>query len=245
MFSILNPKVVYSDISPDIKEHDIDVVSDLWNMDGREVYRGSRDPQYTHANVYWLYDEDFDRVGLAEHDLKNQANMRLLWFEESEFGTLLQESGWKVTDESLWSILPESVYNRFISEGWLKNPMTFLEQCLDGPFRVVTPAMLISMPRYYHCKVCGKKSFSRIHESQNETFPLDFPQKEKVVFIDDDFTIHMPPLETCVWLKLQPLVVDFSQELVVEQEQQESLPPLELPPLEEPVLPEPEREEQE
>ena len=57
MYSILAPEFVYTDISPDITETDIDVVSDLWVMDGREVYRGGRDPRYTHANVYWLYDQ--------------------------------------------------------------------------------------------------------------------------------------------------------------------------------------------
>ena len=71
MNSILDPNVVYEDISADVTEHDIDVVSDLWNMDGRDVYRGSRDPRYTHANVYWLYSEELTRVGLIEHSLTN------------------------------------------------------------------------------------------------------------------------------------------------------------------------------
>ena len=53
MFSAIDRKVVYP-VSTDITEHDIDVVSDLWTMDGREVYRGRRDPTYTHANVYGL-----------------------------------------------------------------------------------------------------------------------------------------------------------------------------------------------
>ena len=39
MQSILDPKVIYTDLSRDIVEHDVDVVSDLWNMDGRDVYR--------------------------------------------------------------------------------------------------------------------------------------------------------------------------------------------------------------
>jgi hypothetical protein len=241
MFSILDPTIVYADISPDIKEHDIDVVSDLWNMDGREVYRGSRDPQYTHANVYWLYDEDFDRIGLAEHDLQNHANMRFLWFEESEFGTLLQESKWKATDESLWSILPDPVYSRFVSEGWLRSPMTFLEECLDGPFRVVTPSMLIRMPSYYSCDVCGKKSFKKFHDSQTETVPLDFVSKEKVVFIDDDFMIHMPPLDTCVWVKLRLHDDDSLPEQ--EPEQEPELPHLESPPEPLPLVETPEQQE--
>ncbi len=97
MYSILNPNVVYQDTSPDVTEHDIDVVSDLWDIDGREVYRGARDPRYTHANVYWLYNEDLERVGCAEHNKKDQADFRVLWFRESEFGTLLQED-WTIGD---------------------------------------------------------------------------------------------------------------------------------------------------
>jgi len=73
MYSILKPDFVYDDVSGDITETDIDVVSDLWTMDGRNVYRGSRDPRYTHANVYWLYDEDLQRVGCSEHDIQDHA----------------------------------------------------------------------------------------------------------------------------------------------------------------------------
>ena len=60
MYSILDSKILYP-ITDEIADHDENVVSDLWNMDGHEVYRGSKDPQYTHANVYWLYDEGFQR----------------------------------------------------------------------------------------------------------------------------------------------------------------------------------------
>jgi hypothetical protein len=80
MFSRLKPEVLYDDVNPDITENDIDVVSDLWEMDGRDVYRGSRDPRYTHANVYWLYDTDLRRVGCSEHNTEDHGDFRLLWF---------------------------------------------------------------------------------------------------------------------------------------------------------------------
>ena len=95
MESDLVPGVFYTDTGRDITEHDLDIVSDLWTIDGHEVYRGSRDPQYTHANVYWLYSEDLDRVGLSEHSLTDQADFRVLWFRDTEFGTYLQEDGWE------------------------------------------------------------------------------------------------------------------------------------------------------
>ena len=37
MESKLDPAVVYENTDRGITEHDIDVVSDLWTMDGREV----------------------------------------------------------------------------------------------------------------------------------------------------------------------------------------------------------------
>jgi len=73
MQSVLDPSVIYTNISRDIVEQDIDVVSDLWTMDDRDVYRGTRDETFTHANVYWLYDEDFSRVGLVEHSLSDHS----------------------------------------------------------------------------------------------------------------------------------------------------------------------------
>ncbi len=115
MESQLVPGFIYRDISPDITEADIDVVSDLWTMDGRDVYRGTRDARYTHANVYWLYDEDLQRVGCSEHALDDPADVRLLWFHESPFGTLLQED-WTI-DRELWSRLPTALFEGFINEG--------------------------------------------------------------------------------------------------------------------------------
>ena len=93
MFSVVNPSIVY-DVSPDAVETDIDVISDLWTMGGHDVYRGARDPRYTHANVFWLYNKDLERVGCAEHRKENNADVSLLWFHESPFATLFQEEEW-------------------------------------------------------------------------------------------------------------------------------------------------------
>ena len=225
MFSILEPKVAYTDISSDIPEHDVNVVSDLWNMDGREVYRGARDAQYTHANVYWLYDEALNRVGLAEHNLKNHADLRLLWFQDSEFGTLLQENDWVRTDDTLWSTLPESVYMRCMAEGWVASPKKFLENCcLRGSYRIVTPNMLIKMPLVHGCSHCGEKSFSPIYHSHERPTPLDFPDMEKVVFVDDDFIIQAPPSNSRILSMLQQPHDDGSSQ-ALGQALAQALPP--------------------
>jgi hypothetical protein len=227
MFSLLKPTFVYDDVSSDITETDVDVVSDLWNMDGRDVYRGSRDPRYTHANVYWLYNEDLQRVGCAEHSLEDHADVRLLWFQDSEFGTLLQEEGWQTLGEDIWSLMPSKVFDRFVNEGWT-TPKAFLEQCLSGPVRLVTVDMLVHPPSMYVCNACGKKSLTPKGCIQKET-PLDFPSKEKLFFVDLDMIVHVPPPSSSIWSRLHPNLQpgDDSSEQALAQglEQQTATPP--------------------
>lgn len=235
MLSRLKKGFLYTDVSPDITENDLDVVADTWEMDGREVYRGTRDPRYTHANVFWLYDDSLERVGCVEHDYEDHANMRVLWFYDSEFGTLLQEDGWEVT-EDIWSRLPRHVFDRFLNEGWT-TPKSFLEHCLQGPVRVVTPDMITALPVVLTCTQCDAKTLDRhIPGCTMIGIPMDFPQKEKVFFVDSDFVIHVPPRSSSVWSYLglrQPLQPDddssrLLQELVQEPKdyrQTEQRPP--------------------
>ena len=198
MQSILDPKVLYTDLSRDIVEHDVDVVSDLWNMDGRDVYRGSRDRHYSHANVYWLYTEDLERVGLVEHSLENQADFRILWFHDSPFATLLQEEGW-TNEQSIWSVLSRPAVEMFLAEDWT-TPSSLLNACLHGPTRILTVEMVLKKPTIFHCSVCGSKTMKKTEcaEFQTQT-ELDFPDQAKIVFIDDDLYVCEPPTGSRVW----------------------------------------------
>lgn len=230
MESDLVPGFFYEDTGRDITEHDLDIVSDLWTIDGREVYRGSRDLRYTHANVYWLYSEDLDRVGLSEHSKEDQADFRVLWFRETDFGTYLQEDGWE-RGEDIWSSLPRPVFDRFVNEGWT-TPKTFLEQCLYGPMRILTPDMLRKFPDVYVCKVCGRRSLSLQRGCTMVTEPLDFPTTEKLFFVDVDMIVYRPPPTSRVWdliQQRQPSPSDGSQaqELVQEPQQAPRSPPAE------------------
>lgn len=200
MLSAIDRKVVYP-VSTDITEHDIDVVSDLWTMDGREVYRGRRDPTYTHANVYWLYDEDLDRVGLAEHDLVDHADVHLRWYYESPFATLLQEKGWEVGD-SIWTVLPESVFEQFTAEGWT-TPRKVLERCLKSSVRVFSPDMILTPPTMYSCEKCAWASLEPLHAGCTESH-LDVVNLSKVFFVDESLTLHTPPTGSKVFTWLQP-----------------------------------------
>ena len=223
MESDLVPGVFYTDTGRDITEHDLDIVSDLWTIDGHEVYRGSRDPQYTHANVYWLYSEDLDRVGLSEHSLKDQADFRVLWFRETEFGTYLQEDGWE-RGEDIWSCLPRSVFDRFVNEGWA-TPTMFLEQCLYGPMRLVTPSMIRKFPEVHVCQKCGRKSLTPAKGCQTVTEPLDFPTTEKVFFVDEDLIVYRPPPTSRIWDLLTPQPRPSPSDGSQEPQEQPAQPP--------------------
>ena len=199
MYSILKPDFVYDDVSGDITETDIDVVSDLWSMDGRNVYRGSRDPRYTHANVYWLYDEDLQRVGCSEHSIADHGDVRLLWFGDSEFGTLLQEE-W-TTDGDFWGKLPQRSFERFLNEGWT-TPESVLEHCLNGPTRLLTPAMVIRRPTVYTCTKCGRKSLTKNLNCVLVESPLDIPVRESCYFVDSDMILYRPPIGSSIWSRM-------------------------------------------
>jgi hypothetical protein len=200
MYSLLKPDFVYDDVSGDIVEADVDVVSDLWTMDGRNVYRGSRDPRYTHANVYWLYDEDLQRVGCSEHSLTDHGDFQLLWFQESEFGTLLQEEGW-TTSGDIWGLLPKQTFERFLNEGWT-SPETILEQCLHGQRRIVTPNMIVNRPQVYSCSRCGRRALTPMKNCLSVAEPLSVASKDAVLFVDSDLVVHHPPLNSSVWSRL-------------------------------------------
>ena len=221
MFSRLKSGFLYTDVSSDITEADLDVVADTWDIEGREVYRGVRDPRYDHASVFWLYDDTLERVGCMEHSLEDHADMRVLWFRDSEFGTLLQEDGWVDTGD-LWSKLPRPVFERFLNEQWT-TPETFLEHCLQGPVRIVTPSMVVVRPTLYACSTCGRKSLRPLPAGcSGERMYLDFPDKAKTFFVDFDFVVHVPPPSSSIWSYLTPPRHDddSSQQLVQAQAQE-------------------------
>jgi hypothetical protein len=234
MQSILDPRVTYTDLSRDVSEHDVDVVSDLWSMDGRDVYRGSRDRHYSHANVYWLYSEDLERVGLVEHSLENNADFRILWFYDNAFSTFFQEE-WTVAG-SLWSTLPRTTVERFISED-LVTPDQVLAACLYGNTRILTMKHVLQTPTVHSCSDCGWKSLKKLDCGDLET-PLEFPDKSKILFIDDDLYVCQPPADSKVWRLLgftlplpprddAPASLESGQ--VQEPEEQMATPPPQTP----------------
>lgn len=186
MLSILRKGLIYNNISTDIVEHDLDVDADQWSYDGKDVYRGSVDPDYLakDLNVYWLYDDNLKRVGLVEHEAKEPEVFKPLWFHDNPFATLYQDSTWKSTGSTLWSKLSNEAYQDFL-EG-----MNVQDEALNSGLLLVTPKMLMRPPKIYSCEHCGKKSLMSGNVcSRASVSDLDFSQYS-VLFLDDDFVIY-------------------------------------------------------
>ena len=188
MFSLLRKGLVYTNLSPDIVEHDLDVDADQWSYDGRDVYRGSIDPEYIkyNLNVYWLYDDDSKRVGLAEHDPDDQAIFKSLWFYDNPYATLFQDNSWKSTGATVWSKLSNEAYQDCLDTDFKLVTL----QALNSGVLLITPDMLINKPDLYTCEKCNKKSLmasDNCHQALVSV--LDFNQFS-ILFLDDNFVIY-------------------------------------------------------
>jgi hypothetical protein len=232
MFSTLRKGLIYNNISSDIVEHDLDIDADQWSYDGKDVYRGSIDPEYLSKdlNVYWLYDDNLKRVGLAEHEAKEPEVFKSLWFHDNPFATLYQDPSWKSTHSTLWSKLSNEAYQDYL-EG-----LNIHDEAIRSGILLVTPSMLMNAPNLYTCEKCGKKSLTQGNVCSNALVcSLDFSQFS-ILFLDDDFVIYeRRPLESttqpCDASEPEPSV--GLSELAV----QESLDALTEPPPQEQPLP--------
>ena len=187
MFSILRKGLVYKDISPEIVDHDQDIDSDLWEYDGKDVYRGVQDPKYSKydLNVYWLYDEKLNKVGLAEHESDEPQIYAVLWIYDNPFATLFQDESWKSKKVTLWSMLSNEAYQDCLEDDF----ETIFDRCLSSKYRIVTPSILIEKPVVYCCNTCGKKSMKKPKNCTNvSTEP--YLQFKNLLFVDEYFVIH-------------------------------------------------------
>ena len=139
MLSRLRP-LIYTDIDPDVLEHDDDLDAELNTFEDRELYRGRIDPRYTSLDldVHWLYDDDGKRVGLAEYDTNDFSKNSVLWFRENTWSTLLQED-WKSQEKTLWSMMSNEAYQDCLEDDF----ETVIERTKNGPYCLVFPGDVI------------------------------------------------------------------------------------------------------
>ena len=195
MFSHLRPGTLYVDTSPDVMEHDEDHDAEEWVYDDRTVYRGSPDPRYTDLNVYSLYDESLNRIGIAEHERHDPSTFRALWFYSNPFATLFQEPDWTSTGKTLWSLLSPEAYQDLLESDF----KTVSILCGD---RIITPSYLMNgFHDVYECTVCKKRSSSL--EASCHTMKkvcISSP-----LFLDDSYILYTAPSTSRVWITLKEL----------------------------------------
>ena len=143
MFSQLR-NLVYTNTSKDVVEHDVDTDAEQWCYDGRDVYRGSIDPEYIplNLNVHWLYDET-NRVGLVEHDSVEPVLFNVLWFYDNPYATLFQDELWKPTGETLWSKLTNEAYQDCLEDDFT----TVFKKAAESNVTLLTPELIMKMER--------------------------------------------------------------------------------------------------
>lgn len=191
MFSVRNPGKVYP-VSEDIVETDMDTDVDEYNYDGKLVYRGNLDTAHStpDVQVYWLYDDNSKRVGLAEH---SNGEHTALWFRDNEFSTLLQED-WTPHNKTLWSLMSQFAYEDCMKHGW-----TTVKQIGERTkLTIVTPDDLVA--GVTPIKLCTRCILSNhagclIQEKEYKNDPY------QTLFVDEDGVIFVPPSDSKLFNK--------------------------------------------
>ena len=119
-------------------------------------------------------------------------------------------SGWvslsipSQTPHDLWSMLPRPVVDKWINDE-ISTPEAVATECLRGPLRILVPSMLEVLPIVWECTTCGQRAFKPKAGCSSVARPYDLPERKRVVFVDDDLIVHVPPPGSTVWLRLEQL----------------------------------------
>ena len=185
-------------VDESIADFDLNTDIEEYNYDGRVVFRGNMDPEYSKEGlkVYWLYDDENKRVGVVEHHTADDAH-KCLWYRNNVFSTLLQEE-WSVYDETIWQLLSETAYDDCMRRGYSVNDLKTHTQAL----RIVTPSDIARKTLPVHGCI-------RCHTLESKKHPgcVFSPEDEKdsltlfdTLFVDeDDGTIYIPPGDSVVY----------------------------------------------
>jgi hypothetical protein len=193
MFSVRNPNKIYP-VDRDVTENDRDADVEEYNYDGRLVFRGNLDTDHSTdtVNVYWLYDDNSIRVGLAEHVGDEHT---ALWFKDNDFSTLLQED-WEPQDRTLWSLMTVEAYEDCMKNGW-----TTVEKVAERTkLTLVTPSMIINgVPELKRCTKCmGSRQKGCFLSSCKSNFDV-----YSTMFVDDDGVLFTPPSDSNIYATLR------------------------------------------
>jgi len=173
-------------VSTDITEHDLDTDAETWTYDDREVFRGNVDPEYLPQglHVYWLYDEDNIRVGLAEHEQNDPNHFVALWYRENPFATMFQDDAWVGSGDTLWSRMSVQAYDDCMRKG-IETLDDLIREYPAMKTKLVTPRLLAQAESW--CATCCRPSCKKNVCVRSES---------SVLFVDDSFEIYLPPTST-------------------------------------------------
>jgi hypothetical protein len=193
MFSILRPSLVYT-VNRYIADHDDNTDAEEWSYNGLTLWRGSLDVSFREfeLDVFWLYNDVNECIGLAEHDSSDHSIVAVLFYKESPFGTLFQED-W-VKHETIWSKMNAYAYQDFLNS-------SVEDLILAGNGKIITPEILLNKPDIYECSLCNKKSMTPFKCSDIKKKP--FGPILNPYFIDESYIIYTPPANSAVWSIVQ------------------------------------------
>jgi hypothetical protein len=181
-------------VSEEVSEVDLNTDVEEFNYDGRLVYRGNLDELHStpEVSVYWLYDENSKRVGLAEHAGDEHT---ALWFKDTPFGTLLQED-WVCENKTVWSLMTQTAYEDCMKWGW-----TTIEKLSERTrLLLVTPDRIINglvIPEI--CSRClGIRQKGCLVGKRCPSFDI-----YSSIFLDEDGVIYTPPSDTEIYATLR------------------------------------------
>lgn len=231
MLSRLRKGLVYTDMDPDVLDHDDDLDAELYTYEKRQVYRGRYDPRYTKEDldVHWLYDENGKRVGLVEYESADFSVSSVLWYYDNPYSTMLQEPEWKAQDKTLWSMLSNEAYQDCLENDF----KDVVERSLGSSYRIVFPYAIQTPYEVYECSKCGKRTLSLEGSCSTMKKVTSF---SSFLFLDDSFILYTPPDNSRIWSMMQAQEPHDACEEQVEEAQTSHHPDQECQPQEEQTL---------
>lgn len=187
-------------IDESIPDFDLNTDIEEYNYDGRVVFRGNMDPEYSteSVKVYWLYDDSNKRIGLVEHTADDAHTC--LWYRDNVFSTMLQED-WSVYDESIWNIMSETAYDDCMRRGYTVNDLKTRTQSIQ----IITPDDIYGGIQSTS-NACIRCYSTNLHPGCVVVVPPSSTQKDTLfdtLFVDDEGTIYIPPWDSKVYATLR------------------------------------------
>lgn len=223
MQSQRRPGLIYTDIGPEIREHDEDMEVDSIKVEGHSVYLGTFDPAYEDQklDVQWMYDDLSQKCGLIEYETEDRTQFSVLWVYENPYSTFFQEPDWVCQNKTIWSMMSNEAYQDCLETDFKH----LINMSLHSDTRIFTPSMLINPPKeFYECTECGSRNLS-VPSGCHALKKLPFPSC--ILFLDDSYVIYTPPKDSRVWFRVgdQPRDDDQLPSQAQEQAQVHVPPP--------------------